>query len=193
MQKRTRRILAACIVLVAGLIGAWAVILSAPDIGDAKLDIGGPFELVDHLGNPVTEQNFADHYLLVYFGFTFCPDICPTTLQAVSTALDDMGTEATAVQPLFVTIDPERDTPEVMADYVSNFHPRMVGLTGSPEQIAKAAKTFRVHFAKQGQDEDYVMQHSSILFLMDPDGSYLAHLAHDATADDVIRMLNRYL
>lgn len=157
------------------------------------VDIGGPFSLVDHHGQPVTEADFAGRPMLVYFGFTYCPDICPTTLQAVGSALDQLGAEGEAVQPVMITVDPERDTADALAEYVPNFHPRLIGLTGSPAQIAEVAKRFRVYYARQGQGDDYLMQHSSILFLMDEQGRYLAHLSHDASAEEVAAMLQKHL
>ena len=136
--------------------------------------IGGPFTLVDHQGRTVTEADFRGSYLRVYFGFTTCPDICPTTLQAVTQALDEIGGPAERVRPILITIDPARDTPPVLADYVAHFHPRLVGLTGTADQVAAAAKVYGVYYAKApGGGEDYLMDHSSILYLMDAEGRYL--------------------
>ena len=109
-----------------------------------KALIGGPFKLVDHTGKTVTEKDFAGRKMLVFFGFTHCPDICPSGLQVMSAALDQLGDKAGAVVPIFVTVDPERDTPEVMAKYVTSFHPRLVGLTGSQDAIKTTAKAYRV-------------------------------------------------
>jgi cytochrome oxidase Cu insertion factor (SCO1/SenC/PrrC family) len=110
--------------------------------------IGGPFSLTDQTGRPVTDADYRGRYMLIYFGFTFCPDVCPTELQVMATALDQLGRQADEVQPIFITIDPERDTPSQLAGYVSQFHPRMAGLTGTPEQIASVARAYRVYYAK---------------------------------------------
>ncbi len=140
--------------------------------------IGGPFELVAHDGTSVTNETFAGEFMLIYFGFTYCPDVCPTELQVMSSALDLLGSEADKIRPILITIDPERDTMETMAQYVANFHPRLLGLTGTQEQIATAASAYRVYHAKvedPGSSAAYTMDHSSIVFLMGPDGGFLAH------------------
>ena len=150
--------------------------MPAPSAGGIQLAqgvaLGGPFTLVDHTGRTVTERDFAGRPLLVYFGFTYCPDVCPTELGTIAAALDAMGTAGERVTPVFVSIDPERDTPAAMADYVSRFHPRMVGLTGSAEQVAQAARAYRVYYAKvrPRDSTDYLMDHSSFIYLVGPDG-----------------------
>ena len=143
--------------------------------------IGGPFTLVNHKGETVTDKSFRGQYMLVYFGYTFCPDVCPAELAVISDALEILGTKAARVTPVFITIDPQRDSVEQMAEYVSNFDKRMVGLTGTPEQIKAAAKAYRVYFRKARDESSsaaYVMDHSSIIFLMGPQGKYLAHFAY---------------
>jgi protein SCO1/2 len=109
--------------------------------------VGGPFSLTDHTGRKVTDKDFLGKYMLVFFGYTYCPDLCPTELQVMSAALDKLGAKADDIQPIFITFDPQRDTPEVLKLYISNFHPRLVGLTGTPEEIA-AAKAYRVYYSK---------------------------------------------
>lgn len=140
--------------------------------------IGGPFELVMQDGSTVTDETFKDELMLVYFGFTFCPDVCPTELQIMSTALDLVGEDAAQVRPILITIDPERDTVEAMAQYVAHFHPRMTGLTGTPEQIAAAAKAYRIYYERvedPSSNAAYTMDHSSIVYLMDKDGQFITH------------------
>jgi cytochrome oxidase Cu insertion factor (SCO1/SenC/PrrC family) len=145
--------------------------------------IGGPFELVDHKGQVARDSDFRGAYLLVMFGYTFCPDICPTELQVMTEAMPRLGPGSAKVQPLMITLDPERDTIAVMADYIQNFHPTLIGLTGSTAQVAAAAKAYHVFFAKTPLDDDggYFMDHSAFIYLMGPDGKYLHHFAPTAT------------
>lgn len=135
-------------------------------------ELGGPFQLVDQDGKPVTDATYGGKFMLIYFGFTFCPDVCPTELQAMSTAIDDLGSPGDMVQPILISVDPARDTPAQLKSYVASFHPRLVGLSGSDEQIAAAAKAYRVYYAKGPSDADgnYVMDHTSFVYLMGPDG-----------------------
>ena len=144
--------------------------------GSGSVTVGGPFALTDQSGHPVTDQTFRGKWMLVYFGYTFCPDVCPTELQAVANALDALGPEATKIAPLFITSDPARDTVQAMAGYVKLFDPRLIGLTGTEAEIARVAREYRVYYAKvQPKDRaDYLMDHSSFLYLMGPDGSFRA-------------------
>ncbi|MBM3566808.1 MAG: SCO family protein [Alphaproteobacteria bacterium] len=147
-----------------------------------KIAVGGPFALTDQDGKPRADADFRGKYMLVYFGFTYCPDVCPTALTTMGQALDILGPKGADVVPVFITVDPERDTPEQLKEYVRHFHPRMVGLTGSKDQIAAVAKAYRVYFAKvrqQGAPEDeYTMDHTSIAYLMGPDGTFVVHFSH---------------
>jgi protein SCO1/2 len=139
---------------------------------------GGPFTLIDHEGRARNANDFHGRFLLVTFGFTQCPDICPTSLAAVADALDALGERARQVQPLFISVDPARDTPEIVASYVGHFHPSLVGLTGTEAQVRAAARAYRVHRRKvylpesTGPD-DYTVDHSSIMYLMGPDGAFV--------------------
>ena len=133
--------------------------------------VGGPFTLTDQDGKKVSEKDFLGKYMLVFFGYTYCPDICPTELQVMTAALDSMGPEAEKIQPVFVSVDPERDTPEVLKSYVENFGPRLVGLTGTPEEIAAVAKAYRVYYAKAGKPD---------LARFLSDGSFQHHLSDGA-------------
>jgi cytochrome oxidase Cu insertion factor (SCO1/SenC/PrrC family) len=140
--------------------------------------VGGPFSMINQNGEAVTEKNFAGQYMLVFFGFTFCPDVCPTQLQVMTEALNQMGSKADKITPVFVSVDPERDTPQAVKTYVSNFHPRMVGLTGSSEQVQQMTKAYRVFYQKvenAKRPQDYTMDHSAILYLMGPDGAFKGH------------------
>lgn len=135
------------------------------------MSLGGPFSLVDQSGKAVTERDFAGRWMLVYFGYSFCPDVCPTELGTMAAALDAMGPAGATVVPAFISVDPQRDTPAHLADYVSRFHPRMQGLTGTPEQVAEAARRYRVYYARVQRPEntDYLMDHSSFIYLVGPD------------------------
>jgi protein SCO1/2 len=154
--------------------------MPAPSAGGVQLpqgmELGGPFVLTDHTGRTVTERDFAGRWVLAYFGFTFCPDVCPTELGTIAAAIDAMGEEGERVTPVLFTVDPERDTPAQLADYVSRFHPRMVGLTGTPAQVSAAARAFRVYYAKVNRPDatDYLMDHSSFVYLVGPDGKVRA-------------------
>ena len=165
--------------------------MPAPSAGGIQLAqgvaLGGPFTLVDHTGRTVTERDFAGRLMLVYFGFTYCPDVCPTELGIMAAALDAMGPAAERVTPVLVSIDPERDTPAALADYVARFHPRMVGLTGSAEQVAAAARAYRVYYAKvRPRDSgDYLMDHSSFIYLVGP-GGRVRSLFRPETAPEAI-------
>ncbi len=156
----------------------------------SPVSIGGPFQLVDQHGQAVTEATFRGSYLLIYFGYTFCPDACPTALGAMSGALDRLGKDAARIRPLFITVDPERDTPAVLASYAGHFHPRLVALTGTPERIKSVAQAYRVYYAKTAQkDGPYLIDHTSLIYVMDPQGNYLAMLRHTATPDELAERL----
>lgn len=157
--------------------------------------IGGSFTLVDGTGATRTDEDFRGRLMLVYFGFTYCPDVCPTELQAMGQAVDLLGDKANSVQPIFITIDPERDTPQMVGQYVESFHPRMVGLTGTPEQVAAAAKAYRVYYRKAEVEgsSDYLMDHSSIVYLMGRDGKFLTHFSHGTSPQDMAKGISKHL
>lgn len=174
--------IAFAVVLLAG-IGAWFAMTR--DVG-ATVGIGGPFTLVNGNGHPVTDKDFRGHYLLVYFGYTYCPDVCPTTLNAVATAFDKLGPKASDLQGLFITVDPQRDTPSVVRDYAAAFSKHIEGLTGTPDQIAKVAREYRVYYAAQhtpGAGNSYTVDHSSILYLMGPDGRFIEPIRTDQSGE----------
>ncbi|SNB67843.1 protein SCO1/2 [Arboricoccus pini] len=158
--------------------------------------IGGPFTLTADDGRRVTERDFADRYKLVYFGYTYCPDICPLGLQTISQALDDLPpAEAANIVPLFITVDPGRDTPSVMRDYVRAFHPSLIGLTGSQQDIDAVTRAYRVYVHKGTPDKDgnYSVDHSGFTYLMSPSGEYLAHFGHDVSAEQMARSLQQLI
>lgn len=162
----------------------------------AALTVGGPFSLIDGDGKPVTDQTWRGRYMLVYFGYTYCPDVCPTTLTNVAAALDKLGPKADQIQPLFITVDPKRDTPAVVKQFAAAFSPRLIGLTGTPQQIAEAAKAYRVYYAEHrtgpGPD-DYSMDHSSVLYLMGPDGRFIAPVRADQDGAEIAAALTKLM
>jgi len=158
--------------------------------------IGGPFQLENGDGKAVTDRDFRGKYMLVYFGYTFCPDVCPTTLNAVADAMDKLGSGASKVRPVFITVDPKRDTPAVVKQYAAAFGPSITGLTGTPEEIAQVAREYRVYFAEHRTGtgpNDYTMDHSSILYLMAPDGSFVAPVRADQSGDEMAAELKKLM
>lgn len=158
--------------------------------------IGGPFRLIDHTGKPVTEKDFLGRYTLVFFGYTYCPDVCPAELQVMTAAMEQLGEKSEKVTPVFITIDPKRDTVEQMASYVSHFHKRLVGLTGSHEEVRAAAKAYRVYYARakdDGSSADYLMDHSSVVYLMGPDGEYATHFSYGTPPDKMAEGIAKHL
>lgn len=156
--------------------------------------IGGPFTLIDHTGKLRTDEDFRGKLLLIYFGYTYCPNVCPTDLQQIGLAVDGLGVGAKAVQPLFITLDPERDTAGHLADYVPLFHPRLIGFTGNAEQIRRVALAYKVYYAKYPPDSpDYVIDHSSFIYLVDEAGKYIGFFPPGTTADRMIEVITPLL
>ncbi|MBL6080121.1 SCO family protein [Belnapia sp. T18] len=158
--------------------------------------LGGAFSLTDQAGRAATDRDLRGRWALLYFGYTFCPDVCPTELQTMAAALDALGPElGERVRPVFVSIDPERDTPERLADYVALFHPRLIGLTGSAAHVAQAARAYRVYYARArpGDGDGYLMDHSSFIYLLDPDGAVRGLFRPGTTAEDLAAALRRRL
>lgn len=170
------------ILAVAGTAVIWPTDERRATVSPPKMattTFGGPFALIDHHGRAVTDRDYRGHVLLVFFGYTFCPDVCPTTLNEVAEALEHLGPLADWVQPLFVTIDPVRDTPDHLAEYVGHFDRRITGLTGTVNQIRAIANAYHVRFAKVGDEADaYLMDHTAIVFVMGADGRFIAHMPH---------------
>ena len=176
--------------IVACVVVAWALVFLIKDrratvptrgpviMVTGNAEIGGPFRLMDHTGKRVTDADFKGRFMLVYFGYTFCPDVCPAELQTMGRAMDRLAARGDKIVPVFITVDPERDTMAILKDYVAAFHPRMVGLTGSTAEVKAAAKAYKVYFRKapgaQAGDKDYLMDHTSIIYLVGPDGKVVA-------------------
>ncbi|MDP6708863.1 MAG: SCO family protein [Alphaproteobacteria bacterium] len=177
------------VLLLVGLAMAW----SGPSRGASEADDPGRFLLLDQEGREVRNKDFLGRYMLVFFGYTHCPDICPTGLQILAEAMDLLGVLAGKVQPIFITIDPERDRPAVLKDYVSHFHPRLLGLTGSRVEIDRVADRYRVQYRKVYAPDDadgdgktdYFMEHSAASYLIGPDGGGLSLYPHGMTAEAI--------
>lgn len=177
----------------------WLAPSDSPSHAAEGVTLGGPFELIDQNGETRTDVYFQGRYLLISFGFTYCPDTCPTTLSVISEALDAFAERAPArasrVVPVFVTVDPMRDTAPVLKNYLANFHPRLVGLTGRPEQIERMAKQYGAFYAPvpTGVPNDYLMDHSAFILLMGPQGDYLTHFDHGADVQEIVDELSRWI
>jgi len=152
-----------------------------------RAPVGGPFELTDQTGRRRTDVDFHGKLVVLYFGYTYCPDVCPTELQSISLALDKLGANAEAVQPLFITVDPERDTPARLAEFVSSFHPRLIGLTGSVADIKKTAIAYRTFFVKNAaaSSGEYSVDHTGFIYLVGKDGRYLGFLPPGVSPDEI--------
>lgn len=183
----------------AGAQGASAPDRSAAELMDALMwnrgPVGGPFSLIDHTGKVRTDAEFRGKLLVIYFGYTYCPDICPTDLQSISHAVDTLDPAGAAIQPLFITIDPERDTSEHLAEYVPSFSPRLIGLTGSPDAVRRVALAYKVFYAKAPLPESsgYTIDHTSFIYLVDPAGLYLGFLPPGTPADRLEHVLREHL
>jgi protein SCO1/2 len=160
-----------------------------------KEPIGGPFALIDHTGKARTDADFRGKLLLIYFGFTFCSDACPTDLQSIATAVDRLGAAGGRVQPLFVSLDPEVDTPEQLKGYVGLFHPRLIGLTGDRREIRRLAAAYKVYFAKSepAKQGDRGIDHFGFVFLLDAAGRYLGFFPPGTPADRMVQGIRPHL
>lgn len=157
--------------------------------------VGGDFTMTGVDGQPVKDADFRGKYMLVFFGFTSCPDVCPTTLAMISSALESLGDQAGDVTPVFVTIDPARDTPEVMKEYLTHFDSRVVGLTGTDEQTKQIASAYKVYYAKaeEGDEKNYLMNHSGYIYLMGKDGTYIRHFSPQAASEEIADAIREQL
>ena len=184
--------LAALALGMVALVGAATLILDRSGRSAAVSTVGGPFALVDGDGRTVTQAAFKGEPTLVFFGYTHCPDVCPTTLADMSQVFHALGPNA-KVAGLFVTVDPERDTPAVMKDYLSSFDPRIVGLTGSRAALDPVLKEFRVYSRKVGEGDDYTMDHTAIVYLMDSEGRFVNAFNLDRPPAEAAADLKGYL
>lgn len=199
MNERTKslRTLFALLCAIAFAAGCDAPSQEAPPLQGAR--IGGPFTLVSQDGRSVSDRDFAGRYRLVYFGYSFCPDVCPVDLLQIGQGLSQFEKadpdRGSRVQPIFISIDPERDTPSALKSYVAAFHPRLIGLTGTPEQIRAVATAYGVYYAKQQSEgaSEYLMDHSRQSVLFGPDGEPIAMVPHDEGAAAVAEALDQWV
>lgn len=185
-------------------LGALAAVAVLPSVRERLLSpvktmsigralVGGPFTLTDHTGKRVSDTDFRGRFMLVTFGFTFCPDVCPSELQLIAAALDRLGDKSQRIVPLFITVDPERDTPSQLAVYVTSFYPRLLGLTGSASEIAATTQAYRVYVRKAADPKStagYTMEHSALMYLMGPDGLYRTHFTPGTSVEALARRLD---
>ena len=198
MSRRSALIVIIALALLA-LGSAWVTItLTTNRVPEQTLSssaqIGGSFTLSAADGRTVTDQTYRGKWLLIYFGYTFCPDACPTALNNMSEALDNLGADASDIQPLFITVDPKRDTPQVMADYLKSFDSRIVGLTGSQTQTDSVAKAYRVYVAPQKTDgDDYLVDHGAYAYVVNPQGKFANVIAGDAAGAEMAKKLREMI
>jgi protein SCO1 len=189
-------VLAAVLVVAAGALLALAVRETPRGAAGTALAsaIGGPFHLTDQNGKAVSDADLKGKWQLVFFGYTHCPDACPTALNEIALALDQLGEKRGEVAVVFITVDPERDTPDVMKSYVQSFDAPIIALTGSPDAVAQAAKAYRVYYAKHPRgDGDYDMDHSAVIYVMNPEGRFTATFTPDSTADAIAQRLQKLI
>ena len=200
-MRRTSRLLAHALsgFLVLALAGFAVALLVGPRplivsvfLGHA---VGGPFRLAASNGRMVTDRTYRGKWLLVFFGYTHCPDVCPTTLNAIAAALRRLGPAAAQVQPLFITVDPRRDTLQVLANYVRVFDPRIVGLTGTADQIAAVAREYKVYFAadETPAERDYQVDHSAFIYVMNPKGEFVQVFGDSVSGGEIAARLERLI
>lgn len=199
MDPRTTRLLLILSAFLAGLVLCFTVVLIVTGRGPESFAstspaIGGPFNLTDQNGKPISDRDLKGHPSLVFFGFTHCPEVCPTTLFDISEVLNKLGPDAGKVNAVFITVDPERDSPAVLKDYLASFNPRLVGVGGDAEQLAAVAKAYRVYYKKVPlKDGDYTMDHTAIVYLMDKNGQFVAPFSLKRKPEEAAAELRRYL
>ncbi len=193
----------ACIAIAAALATVTVIVTTSRDRANAVAEgtatgqpsVGGPFQMVDQQGQAVDQTLLDGKWSLVFFGFTYCPDYCPTTLTALEATRRQLGSDADDLQIVFVSVDPERDTPQALGDYLSSegFPPGVIGLTGTPEQVAETARVYRAYYQKVGEGEGYTMNHSLTVYLMGPDGRFRSALAHDLGPERSAQLIRRVM
>jgi protein SCO1/2 len=198
-QKPSRGVTPLLVFVALALVLTALVLLGEPRQQEQKsepITIGAPITLADQYGRSGGGDAMTGKFLLITFGYTFCPDVCPTILRDMSAAVDLLGEEGEKVVPVFVTVDPERDTAERMKDYAAHFHPRLLAFTGTPEEIAATAGDFHIYYARSQVEigpEDYLMDHTALVFLMAPDGSYITHFPYGITPENMMIVMEQHL
>ncbi|HSR55767.1 MAG TPA: SCO family protein [Alphaproteobacteria bacterium] len=202
-----RQIFIFCAGIIACVVVAWALVAFVSQHRPTRVaqggavmitpaaQIGGPFTLTDHTGKRVSDTDFRGRYMLIYFGYTFCPDVCPTELQTIARAMEILGDDGKNIVPVFISVDPARDTVAAVKDYVAAFHPRMVGLTGSKADVEAAAKAYKVYARKAPGTEDgandYLVDHTSHIYLVGPDGKVAALFKGGTRPETLAKELER--
>jgi protein SCO1/2 len=184
----------ALVLFAAGFAGAYTL-LNAPETAQSEGTplIGGPFSLIDTNGKRVTDRDFRGKLMLVFFGYTHCPDVCPTELQTMSTVMENLGPVADKVAPIFIAVDTKRDTPQALAEYMKNFDARITGLTGDNNDISSAAKAYRVYYRKVGDSgsDNYTVDHSAFVYLMDASGKYITHFTFNTAPESMAAVIQK--
>jgi protein SCO1 len=196
MPRRSVLVVSLGLFLLALVAGVSSFVLTrVREVGQTQsssASIGGPFTLVDNTGRTVTDQSFRGKWLLIYFGYTNCPDACPTALTTMGLALKKLGAEADRLQPIFITVDPNRDTVRVLADYLKSFDSRIVGLTGSQEQTESVVRVYRVYVvARKTGGDDYSVDHGAYFYLMNPEGRFRSVIAGDTSGDELAERVRK--
>jgi len=189
-------VLAGLLVVAAGVLLAVALRETPRGAAGTALAsaIGGPFHLIDQNGKPISDADLKGKWQLVFFGYTHCPDTCPTALNEISLALDQLGAKRGDIEVVFITVDPERDTPDVLKSYVQSFDAPIIALTGPPDAVAQAARDYRVYYAKHPRpDGEYDMDHSAVIYVMNPEGRFTATFTPDSTADAIAQRLQKLI
>jgi cytochrome oxidase Cu insertion factor (SCO1/SenC/PrrC family) len=195
---KTKEALIPYLLLLAAVAGGllWHASETVPGLGrtivSGQIAVGGPYALIDQDGKPRASADFRGKYQLIYFGYSFCPDVCPTTLAIISATLDRLGIDQNRIVPVFITVDPDRDSPSALKKYLAAFGQRFIGLTGTPQQIAQVEKEFRVYARKQPlAGGNYGMDHSSVIYLMGPDGKLLSFYDETISPEDLAKDLKK--
>lgn len=186
----------ALLALLSGAGLMFALTTSGPpeQSSSSSAAIGGPFTLIDTKGETITDQIYRGKWMLIYFGYTFCPDACPTALNNMSVALEKLGAEANKIEPIFITVDPKRDTPPAMGEYLKSFDHRIIGLTGSQTQTDTVAREYRIYVEPQkSEGDDYLVDHSAYIYLMDPQGKFVNVVAGDVPGDEMAEKLRKMM
>jgi protein SCO1/2 len=197
---RTKSALIPYILAAAAILAGWLWHAGDQMAGFGRLgqsgiaDIGGPFSLIDQNGKPRTNADFRGRYMLIYFGYSNCPDVCPVSLGVIADAVERLGPLASRVAPIFITVDPERDTPSILKQYLAVFSPKLIGLTGTAKQIRQVTHEYRVYVARHAaQGGNYTVDHSNIIYLMGPDGRFVANYDETLGPDGLAAALRKHL